>query len=106
MRDFYLDLLIVAVGARMVVGPGDRSGKRIIRNVPRGVWLRIPGMKKVGAANAAQSTERCAEVFVIARGHDAAAPLPEARDALTISHGQPIAGVNRKQPKLGEVGRI
>ena len=87
MRDFYLDPLIVAVGALMVVGPGDRSGKRIIRNVPRGVWLRIPGMKKVGAANAAQRAQRSSQVLVIARGHDATAPLPEARDALAVSNG-------------------
>jgi hypothetical protein len=43
---------------------------------------------------------------VVARREDAAAALPEARDALTVRGGQPVARVHREEPKLVEVRRV
>src|SRR5882762_10796571 len=97
--------LIVTVGARMIVRPRDRSSVRIIRDMPGRVGLRMFGVKKVGAADAAQSAQRSAEVLVIARGHYAAPALTETRDALAIGNGQTITLINRKQPQLVKICR-
>src|SRR2546421_12627769 len=86
MSGLHGNSLIVTIGARMVVGPGDRSGVWIIRHMPGGVGFGMFGVKKVGRANAPECAQRSAQVLVIARSQDAAAPLAKAGDALAIGH--------------------
>src|SRR5204863_10101031 len=103
MRRGHGNSLVVAVGARMIVGPGDRRSEGIVGDMSGGVGLRMFRVKKMGPADATQSAERNPQVLMIARGHDAAAPLAKVRDALAISHSQTVAGVDRKQPQLVKV---
>jgi hypothetical protein len=63
-------------------------------------------VEEVRAADAAEGAQRSAEVLVIASCHDPAASLPEARNSVTVSHGQPVALINRKQPELLKVSLI
>src|SRR6476659_8093785 len=106
MRPVCRDLLIVAVGAGMIVGPGNRGVERIVRNMPRSVGLWIFGVKEVSTADTTQGAQRRTEVFVVSRSHDAAATLPETRDALTVGDGETVPHINCKQPELVEIRRI
>src|SRR5438876_10859913 len=90
--------LVVTISARMIIGPGDRSGVRIIRHMPGSVRFGMFGVKKVGRSNAAECAQRSVQILMIARSQDAAAPLAKVRDALAIGHAQTVAGINRKQP--------
>src|SRR6185436_13268632 len=98
MRTFRRDLLIVAVGAGVIIGPGNRGVERIVRNVPRSVGFGILGVKEVSTTDTAQGAQRRTEVFVIPRSHDAAATLPETCDALTVGDGETVSHINCKQP--------
>src|SRR5205807_8874906 len=103
MSGLHRNSLIITVGARMIIGPGDRSGVRIIRHMPGSVRFGMFGVKKVGRPDAPECTQRSAQVLVIARSQDAAAPLAKAGDALAIKHTETVADIDRKQPQLVKV---
>jgi hypothetical protein len=63
-------------------------------------------VKEVCATHPAERAERRAEVIVIARGEEPAAALAEARDALTVGHGEPVTGVHGEEPELVEISRV
>src|ERR1051325_3886054 len=64
------------------------------------------GVKEVRSTYAAERAQRRPQVLMIARREDAAASLPEARDATAIHLAQPVACVHGEEPELVEVGRI
>src|SRR6266850_2472977 len=68
-----------------------------------GVRLGVFRVKEMRAANAAQSAERNSQILMIARRHDPATTLAKTRDALTVRHTEPIAGIDREQPQLVKV---
>src|ERR1043166_734714 len=90
----------------MIVGPGDRSCKRVVRNTSGNIRLRMFRMKEMRAADPAERAQGSSQVLVIASGHDAATSLAETRNALTVCHAQAVAGVDCKQPKLVEIRLI
>src|SRR5258708_692848 len=67
------------------------------------VRLWMFSVKEVRAADPAEGAQRNSQVLMIARRHDSAAALAKAGDALAIGHTQPIAVIDREQPKLVKV---
>src|ERR1044071_3166488 len=100
------DTLIVAIAARMIVGPGDVFRILIVARVPRFVRVLMFAVKEVCAPDAAERAERRPQILVIARRQNPAASLPEARDALTVGQTQSVAQVYGEEPEFVEVGRI
>src|ERR1043166_109047 len=81
-----VDLLIIAVAARVIVGPGDAFRILIISDMTRFIRVRMPGMEKMGAAYSAQSAKRRSQILMIASGQDSTASLTKTGDALAIRH--------------------
>src|SRR6185437_15527764 len=106
MRACNRDPLIVAVGAGMIVGPGNRGVEYIVRNMPRSVGLWIFGVKEMRTADTAEGAQRGTEVFMVSRRHDAAATLAEPSYALTVCDGETVSHINCKKPQLVKVCRI
>src|SRR5829696_9925158 len=100
------DRLIIAVAARMVVGPVDVLGLTVVARAPRLVRVLVLAVEEVCAADAAERAEGRAQILMVARGEDATAALSKAGDALTVGHGQPVAGVHGEEPQLVEVRRV
>jgi hypothetical protein len=100
------DALVVAVAARVIVGPGDVFRLLIVARAPGLVRVLVLAVEEVCAPDAAERAERRAEVLMVARGEESAAALAKARDALTIRLGQPVTCVHGEEPQLVEVGRV
>jgi hypothetical protein len=78
------EVLIVAVSPGMVIRPRNGGGLRVIHGAARNVRILIARVEKMGRADSAKRADRRAGILVIACGEDAAAALPEGRDARTI----------------------
>src|ERR1043166_10207010 len=61
-----VDLLIITVATRVIVGPGDAFRILIISNVTRFFRFRMPAMKEMGAAYSAQSAKRRSQILMVA----------------------------------------
>ena len=100
------DSLVVAVRARMIVGPTDRRAFDVVADMPSRIRILMLRVKEMRAPDSAERTQRRAEVLVIASGENAAATLVKTRDALAVSLAQSVSGINCKKPELVEVSRI
>src|SRR6185503_5095348 len=100
------DLLVVAVAARVIVGPRDAGRDAIVGNVTRLIRIEVIAVKEMGAPDAAESTQRGAEVLMIARRQETSASLVKTCDAGTVNRSQPLANFYGKQPKLIKVAGI
>ena len=79
------DSLVVAVRARMIVGPTDRRAFDVVANMPSRIRILMLRVKEVRAPDSAERTQRRAEILVIASCENAAALLVKTRDAFAIS---------------------
>ncbi len=104
MRRFgYRDGLKIAIRARMIVRPKNIVRLRVVRDMPRRIWLRAFAVKIMGTADAAQGADRAAEIHMVARDEQAAALLPEPADRCAIFAGQSVARIDCKEPEFVEV---
>lgn len=97
------DALVVAVRARVVVGPRDGSRERVVDALAIRIGLAVAAVEVMRGADAAQVAYRTAQVHVVARDHEAAAATAESADACAIFRCQAVAGVDGKEPELVEV---
>src|SRR5690348_11066022 len=102
-RRNHLDLLPVAVGSRMIVGPGDGRRLAVIPLMSGRIGIEIPAVEVIGGANSGERTHRASKVHVIARDHEAAAFLAESGDPGAIPLVETVTGVDREKPELGVV---
>ena len=100
------DSLVIAVRARMIVGPTDRRACLIVANVARLIGLLMLRVKEMRATDSTERTQRRAQVFVVARRQNPAASLVKTRDAFAVGVAQSVAGINSKKPELVDIGRV
>jgi hypothetical protein len=82
-RQFDMNFLIVTIGARVKIGPGDVRGIGIISFTQR-IWVDVAGMKMMRSTDAGQRANRRAQIHVITSHHEAAARATEPRYCLAI----------------------
>src|SRR5258708_17947607 len=90
--------LVVAVRAGVIVRPVDVHGVTIVPALPARVGVRIAGVRKMGAADAADGTDGRTEVLMIARDEQPAAAGAEPGDGFALRGTQAVAAVNGKEP--------
>src|SRR5262249_4802582 len=88
-----------AVGARVIVGPGDRRGVLVVAH--RG---RINGVvvEFVDHTQRPEPVQTTPQVLMVAGGEHTAPICPESQDGFGIGGGQAIADINCHQPHLVE----
>src|SRR6185436_1444302 len=90
----------------MIIGPRNRPRVLIVANMPRRIRIGMLRVKEMCATNSTERTQRRSQISVIARRHNSAASLMEARDSLTIRNRQPMARINSEEPQLIDIRRI
>src|SRR6185369_8237570 len=83
------DRLQIAVRAGVIVGPRD-LGVAIVGLPPVLVALGLKAVKVLQGAEAGDPAQRRAEVLMVARGQDAAAPRMEVEQRLLLAWGEPL----------------
>ena len=106
MNRFYsLDLLIVAVGAGVKIGPGNRDRVRIIPHF-WSRWIHIPGVKMISRSNPSEVADGAPQIHVIPR--DERAPTSGAKRIYpaAVLGKQAVPDIDREEPQLIIVAAI
>ena len=88
--------LVVAVPARVIVGPGDQFCILIVADLARFVRVDVSCVKEVCPPEAAQVAQRRSQILMVASRQNTSASLAETGNALTVFHSQAMTCVNRE----------
>src|SRR5262245_22549795 len=97
------DFLVVAIGAAMVVGPGDVRRVEIVRTMATLVGVGTAGMKVMGCPDPPEVADGRPKIHGIPGRQHAAATRAKATDRSALGACQTVARVHGKQPELVEV---
>src|SRR5262245_20719524 len=94
-----LDLLIVAVGARVKIGPGDRDRVRIVA-YRRHRGIDIARVEMMSCTDTGEIADGTAQVHVVPREQHAAAFGAKRTDLADVFLGQAVPDIDREEPQL------
>jgi hypothetical protein len=104
-RFYRLDPLIVPIGARVKIGPGNRAREGIIPHRGSG-WIHVPGVEMMGRSNVSQAADRRTQIHVVPCEEHASAPGTKRGYSGAVFGSQAIPHIYGEEPQLSIVASI